>query len=336
MLLDEDQPRLLVIRERDVGLFSMVLQVLNTLFLLEEQKIDRIPVALFGRGILYFQAVGYEGRSNVWEYYFEPLVPGIGEECVLSALGPKSFELLGSKRKWLELERGSIEFPQDLHLLAPLDATDWANLAQLDQLVLPRDWAWTESFHPTVDGRSLESFNIPRDSAADLIRRYVRPREHIRLKAAEIYDSYLKGHYVIGVHVRGTDGHGAPARGVTIPFDRYFAEIEQKSRELGDEACRVFLATDEQAIVSLFEDRLRDRLVYLDTVRKVDGDEVFGVGPTGQVMPGYIAAGGELAVKNGEAAVVEYTLLCKSQFLLHNVSSLSRAAAFCVPESVHL
>ena len=71
---DLDLSKLLVIRERDVGLFSTTLQVLNTLYLLEDRQIDRVPIVLLGSGLIYFQGDGYAGRQNVWEYYFEPVV----------------------------------------------------------------------------------------------------------------------------------------------------------------------------------------------------------------------------------------------------------------------
>ena len=63
------------------------------------------------------------------------------------------------------------------------------------------------------------------------------------------------------------------------------------------------VATDEAAIVARFEERLGPWLVYCDTVRMTEGDEIFGAGPTGQVVPGY---------------------------------SLSYLAQYSVPESIHV
>ena len=76
----------------------------------------------------------------------------------------------------------------------------------------------------------------------------------------------------------------------------------------GRHACRVMLATDEEAIVDRFVAELGSSVVYCDTHRKVDGDEVFGKGPTGQVVPGYIAKDSSTAVRNGDEAVLEYEL----------------------------
>ena len=329
-------PRLLVIRERDVGLFSMVWQVVNTMFLLEEQKSDRMPIVVLGQGQVYFHASGHEGRRTVWEYYFEPLVPGWSEERVLGALGDRAFELLESKRKWLERERGAVDFPGDLHLLPPLTDRDRANIAQIEARVAPSDWAWTEAFLPTIDGCTADWRAMPSARLAELLRRYIRPRDHVRKKALGLFERALRGHYVIGAHVRGTDSLRAPARGVELPIDRYFAEIERKLSTIGRSACRVFLATDEQFVVDLFEKRFGDVLVYHDAVRSAEGEDAFGRGPTGQGVPGYITRGDRVALVNGEDAVVEYTLLCQSHFLVHNSSSISSAARLLVADSVQL
>ena len=63
-----------VICERDVGLFSLVQQVIAQVpWALAE---GRTPVVLFGPRTCYWTPDGFEGRDTVWEYYFEPLVQG--------------------------------------------------------------------------------------------------------------------------------------------------------------------------------------------------------------------------------------------------------------------
>jgi hypothetical protein len=63
-------------------------------------------------------------------------------------------------------------------------------------------------------------------------------------------------------------------------------------------------------------------------------DAARGTGSTGQVMPGYIATDRGVARRNGEDAVVEHSLLDRSDVLVHNQSSLSDRARVCVPESI--
>jgi hypothetical protein len=325
-----------VIQERDVGLFSMVWQVLNTVHRLEARRLDRAPIAVWGQGLAYFHPDGHEGRRTVWEYYFEPLVAGFSEDRVLDVLGADAFELLESSRRRLERQRAIVDFPAKAHLVAPLTDGERSNIAEIGERTSGLDWAWTESFHPALDGRRPPPFAVPRDRAADLIRRYVRPRAHIRRKVSELYDARLRGHHVIGVHVRGTDGLDDPGRPSEIPFDRYFEEIERRVTTTGTSSCRVFLATDEQHVVERFQDRFGGALVLYDAARSPRGAASLGAGPTGQRMPGYIASDRDAARRNGDDAVVEFILLGRSDVLVHNQSSLSAAARVCVPEAVRV
>src|SRR5947209_7828941 len=71
--IDDICVRLHIICERDVGLFSLVQQVIsNIAFAMHEQ---RVPIVFFGRGCSYWTPTGYRGRDTVWEYYFEPIFP---------------------------------------------------------------------------------------------------------------------------------------------------------------------------------------------------------------------------------------------------------------------
>jgi len=328
--------RIMIIRERDVGLFSMFWQVLNTLYQLHIHQIDRIPVVMLGEGLIYYHPEGHHGRKTVWEYYFDPLVEDFSESQMLGILGSGAMEMLESKRLQLEHNRGAIEFPHKLSTLPPITPRDHKNLAQLDTLLAASDCTWSETFNPAIDGHDPVRINHRNEELANLVRKYIRPNARIRRIVRQIVTDELQGHYVIGVHVRGTDGHNAPSRGVKIPIDRYFRKIENKIKKRGKSACRIFLATDEQSIVSLFKEKFGTLLVCREIVRNTQGDTIFGKGPTGQVVPGYISVDPDIARQNGEDAVIDYALLCRSDCLVHNGSSLSTAAAITVPETIRV
>jgi hypothetical protein len=326
---------LLVILERDVGFFSLFIQVVNTLRLLEEGNLGYIPIALFGSGCIYFHENGHMGKRSVWEYYFEPLVPGKGEEVVLDALGSDPFGKIESIRRAKERERGLVEFPQDINLLPPLTKKDKRNLAQVQSTDTFAQCVWTENFLPVIDGKHLSpSYDLAEGRL--VIERYIRFRPYIADAIEVFFVQYLAAYYVIGVHVRGTDGHSAPARGVEIPFCKYFVEIEREIETAGRENCRVFLATDEQNFINLFVERFGDVVVFYDALRKTDNDEIFGVGPTGQVLPAYITKSQDIAVRNGADVVIEYGLLCKAHMLIHNKSSISHAVKYNVERYIQV
>jgi hypothetical protein len=48
-------------------------------------------------------------------------------------------------------------------------------------------------------------------------------------------------------------------------------------------------------------------------------------------MPAYLTHDPELAARNGEDAVVEYLLLCRCSYLVHNLSSIPRAVLLTMP-----
>ena len=326
---------LLVILERDVGMFSLFIQVINTLRLIEEHNLEYVPVVLFGRGCIYFHDNGNMGKRSVWEYYFEPLVSGYSEEILLDALGSEPFDIIESIRRTKERERGLVEFPQDIHLLPPLTDEDKRNYAQVQSTDRFSQCGWTESFLPVIDGKRLSRSS---DLAAErlIAKQYIKFRPHVAHAIENFYARHLDGYYVVGVHVRGTDGNSAPARGVEIPFRKYFTEIEREIETAGRENCRVLVATDEQNFIDLFVEKFGDVVVFFDAVRKTDEDEIFGTGPTGQCVPAYITKSQDKAVRNGADVVIEYGLLCKAHTLIHNGSSISEAAKYSVERSARV
>src|SRR6185369_11510514 len=60
-----------------------------------------------------------------------------------------------------------------------------------------------------------------------------------------------------------------------------------------------------------------------------------GKGPTGWIMPAYIAGDRDRAERNGEEAVVEYLLLSSCDYLVHNGSGLARTVLLNAPQLPH-
>ncbi len=325
--------RLLVILERDVGMFSLFQQVLNTLALIDAEKIERLPIALFGRGCIYYRDEGFGGKRSVWEYYFEPLDDRIGEDSILNPFGEDAFDVVESLRKDHELRRGAREFPQDLHLLQPLNTQDLENLDFVKSLQAFRDCIWTEDFAPIFEGQQA-TVSMTREVGSRLVKKYIRFRPRVQQKIDRFHRKHLDGHFVIGVHVRGTDGHFAPARGVDINLETYFSAIDDILRKKTRRACRILVASDEEFYVSLFKQKYGDIVASYDAVRKVEGQDIFGLGPTGQAMPAYLTEGRDTAVQNGEDVVVEYGLLCKSDVFVFNGSSIADAVTYSVTQSL--
>jgi hypothetical protein len=77
-----------------------------------------------------------------------------------------------------------------------------------------------------------------------------------------------------------------------------------------------------------------NRVIGYESIRHVDGEPA-GQGPTGGLMPGYISHDPDLAARNGEEAVVEYLLLSRCKYLVHNGSTLARMVLLKDPRMPH-
>jgi hypothetical protein len=303
--------RLHVVCERDVGLFSLIQQVIaNIPWAIAE---NRIPVVHFGDGTCYWTPHGYRGRRTVWEYYFEPVVPGHPASSIpapvrarLAAEPPSPYE---------------VGYLADEHAFVSSHFGDHPRLAGM-ALRIPYQWD--------------DPDDALRRQAKAVIDRHVRPRAYLLGKVDGFFARQLAGHQLIGVHARGTDATSEqelrPFRQGSLVLSRYVAEIE-RLLDVQPRA-KIFVASDEQSSRDHLAAAFGDRVIAYDTVRHRDGAAA-GQGPTGWIMPAYIAGDRDVAARNGEDAVVEYLLLSRCHHLVHNGSSLARTVLLNVPELPH-
>jgi Nodulation protein Z (NodZ) len=175
-----------------------------------------------------------------------------------------------------------------------------------------------------------------RQDANEIIRRFVRPRDYIQQKVDDFFQRHMSGHSTIGIHVRGTDATSReeirPHRQGSLVLSKYVTEI-QRLLEV-QQTARIFVATDEQSSLEYLREVFGSRVFAYDSLRH-QGGEAAGKGPTGWIMPAYIAADRDRAAQNGEEAVIEYLLLSQCDYLVHNGSGLARTVLLNVPQLPH-
>ena len=291
-----------VICDRDVGLFTLILSVIPHVDWAFSER--RIPVVYYGRGNCYWTPHGYRDRDTVWEYYFEPVIP----EYPVSSIPPHIRELISVK---------------------PPVRTELGYFAD--------EFAFVSN-HPTGHtqfGERVKDYVEPSDKlrqrTSAIIRDYIRPRDYIAEKVDRFFHEHLAGRYVIGVHIRGTDALVDPNRALKesrVNFPKYFAIVERLLRAQPD--ARIFVASDAQSSVDQMRERFGERVIAYDSIRHKSG-ELAGRGPNGGIMPAYLTRDPDLAARNGEEAVIEYLLLCRCDYLVHNGSSMPRAVLLTVP-----
>jgi hypothetical protein len=300
-----------IICERDVGLFSLIQQVIaNVPWAIKE---SRIPVAYFGENTCYWTPNGYRGRRTVWEYYFEPLVPGYSASVIPEPI-----------MKMIQADRPSAnEIGHHLHG-ASFVSRHFGDHPQLSGVTLPIPYQWDD---PT---------DILRRTAKAIVDHFVQPRSYIVRKVDDFFTRHMAGQYLIGVHARGTDATSKQElrsfRQGSLVLDRYVREIERMLD--GKPDAKIFVASDDQVSVDHLTETFGARVISYDSIRH-RGGEPAGRGPSGWIMPAYIAGDRDTAAKNGEDAVIEYLLLSRCDYLLHNGSSLARTVLLNSPTLPH-
>ncbi len=300
-----------ICRERDVGLFSLIQQVIaNVPWALRE---GRIPIADFRDRTCYWTPGGRDGSDSVWEYYFEPVVPGYPAASI-----PEPVTAAIDRR-----------FPDQNEPGYFLD----------DRVFVSNHFG----DHPSLRGKALAipyTTGTPdralRLQTSEIVRACVRPREHIVRKVDAFFEEHVDGAPAIGVHVRGTDAVSASEtreyRRGSLDLARYEAAI---ARLLDDRpGAKVVVATDAESSLRFLSDAFGDRVVAYDALRHAEGEPA-GQGPTGCIMPAYVAADRETAAQNGEDAVVEYLLLARCEHLVHNGASLAATVLLTAPDLAH-
>jgi hypothetical protein len=303
--------RLHIISERDVGLFSLIQQVIaNIPWAVAEH---RLPVVHFGNGTCYWTPNGHHGGRTVWEYYFEPVVPGYPASSIPEPV-----------RALLAVNRPS---PHEVGYLADRHAFVSNHFGD----------------HPHLRGAAL-AIPYQRDDPTDTLRReakvivdgFIRPRAYILQKVDDFFARHMAGHHLIGVHARGTDATSKQElrsfRQGSLVLSRYVAEIE-RLLEVQPRA-KILVASDEQSSLNYLAKAFGRRVIAYESVRH-HGGEAAGQGPTGWIMPAYIARDRDVAAKNGEDAVIEYLLLSRCHNLVHNGSSLARTVLLNAPRLPH-
>jgi hypothetical protein len=310
--------RLHIICERDVGLFSLIQQVIGNIpWALQG---GYVPIACFGPRTCYWVPDGHRGAETVWEYYFEPLV----SEYPVAVIPERIRRLIATDPPVVgdgNMSPEAIGYAADDNIFV---------CAQYGE-------------HPLIAGKAMP---IPylhdpdpqlRERASRIIEQFIRPRDYLLQKVEAFFAGSMKDGDTIGVHVRGTDAVSTAEtrsyRRGSLSLQRYAKTVQELLDRRND--AQIFVATDDEASLDFFRESFGERVIAYDSVRHTGGAAA-GTGPLGCIMPAYIAADRRRAAQNGEDAVVEYLLLSRCAWLVHNGSSLARTVLLNNPALPHV
>lgn len=155
-----------------------------------------------------------------------------------------------------------------------------------------------------------------------VLAKYIRLKPRLRAAIDRFYAERLRGHYCVGVHYRNVrHSLECPER---IPS---IVEFIQRTRRLihGHADARVFLATDVEEAVELFQWAFGDQLVYQAGVVRASRD--------GDLHSHHRRQ--DASVSFGEQVVTDCYLLARCDVLLHITSNVATAAA-CINPALKL
>jgi hypothetical protein len=298
-----------IICERDVGLFSLIQQVISHIPWAFRE--GRCPIVHFGSNCAYWTPSGYAERDTVWEYYFQPLIEGFGVEVI-----PAQF-----------LKEIKAKYPS-----GPYKSLDERSIASTDF-----------GSHPSLRGKTIdipyEWLDPPKQlrvRTRKIFEEFIRPRDYLALKVDAFFGDKMAGHPVLGVHARGTDAVDDQSKGFrvgSLRLDRYQSFIDRFLKAHQD--AKVFVATDEETVLEHLVSAYGEKVLSYPSIRR-KGGVAAGRGPMGNRMPGYVTESRDIAARNGEEAVVEFLLLSRCGSLIHNGSSLARTVLLATPNMRHV
>lgn len=148
------------------------------------------------------------------------------------------------------------------------------------------------------------------EEAHGLIQKYIRIKPPIQAKIDAFEKDHFAGHFVVGIHFRGTDKSTEARR---VCYEEVYREIEKFSAE-----AILFVATDEQPFLDEIKKRYPGRVCYADAIRSSNDVPVHSTRKNGYLK--------------GEQAVIDCLLLSRTDFLIRTNSNLSLCSTYFNPE----
>lgn len=176
-----------------------------------------------------------------------------------------------------------------------------------------------------IDDRMMSQFarltvyKLSRERGHQLITKYIRIKPVIQKKVDKFVKNGFSGHYVIGVHYRGTDKIG---QGGGIPYITVFAAIQKAIDEvplLFQNKYKIFVATDEQDFIDAIQKQFSCQMMFIDSIRSTNHKPVH--------IDYYTSN-----YQKGEDALLDCLLLANCNILLRMDSNLCFCAGLFNPD----
>lgn len=158
-------------------------------------------------------------------------------------------------------------------------------------------------------------FHVPRKRAYKLIKKYVHLKPDIKKDVKSFVKKNFKGHFVIGVHHRGTD------KILEVPLVSYAKTLQALNdvidglSESSLKKLKIYVATDEQSFLNYMLSIYPSQIIHGNFVRSTDSSSLHG--GSHHYANNY---------QKGKEALMECLLLSKCKVLIYPQSALSLAS----------
>lgn len=281
------------------GFYAEFLWVLNHLHC--AVRTNKTPVVYWDSSFAYYLNTGYNGSTNCWEYYFEPV----------SSLSYKAGDHLYKLLFYPEDNPFTVLWNYDQYIdnLALLKNEQGNKVLKVTSGKFPRGTQYP------VGNQHLYNETFRKYVKEKLIDRFIRPKKQILDQVEFFYQRSMAGKKTIGIHLRGDFVWSE------VPFvpTRF---LLSEANSYADGNTQYFIATDQQPLLEEAKKGLKGKVIFFDAQRF-----------NHSTAP--IAGGSKLHPILGENVIIEMLLLSRCDYLIHTVSNVSTTVLYFNPTLKH-
>lgn len=168
---------------------------------------------------------------------------------------------------------------------------------------------------------SLATTGFPKDKfrVNELIKKYIHLKSDIKKELKEYTEAHFKGHYVIGVHHRGTD---KATEWTIVPYEKTVGEIQKIINSLSKKDLKkykIYVATDDQNFLDYIIKKYSSIVICSDFVRSTTATSLHG-------YEGHFYKGN---YQKGKEALIDCLLLSKCSILIYPGTSCLSIISTC-------
>jgi len=282
------------------GLFSLYLEILDGLRWCEQNNYTPHIENIENKH--YYSPEGYNGKMDIWEYYFDPI----------KAIIEKDDEVMTVHDKFMLKE-----IPQNFGFRSPDGYGKRWMKDRVDTwpLVMDKDGWWRHEAN-----RIIKKFNI-------------KPNSIVQKKLDSFTETKMNAKVKIGIHIRAGRGMKGTYHNDNIKLEAYSNLVLQKIKQLGHDDYVVFVASDSNVAIQFMEENVPNVVNY--SCHRTDDYYQNGKAFDKQIEVGWnenLDFMKNNRAQIGEEAVIECYLLSSCDMMIHWESAVAFAASYINPD----